>query len=67
MEYLLNKLEERANWKRDCVALEYFAAKQPQVSLSCEKVGGMNHTSDTCPNRDLKSLLNDVGYRPPPH
>ena len=29
MEYLLNKLEERGNWKRDRAALEYFAAKQP--------------------------------------
>ena len=27
MEYLLNKLEERANWKRDRAAIEYFATK----------------------------------------
>jgi len=66
MEYLLNKLEERANWKRYCAAIEYFIAKQPQVSLPCEKYGGMNHTSDVCPSRDLKSLLNDGGYGPPP-
>ena len=66
MEYLLSKLEERANWKRDRAAIEYFAAKQPQVSMSCEECGGMNHTSDACPSRDLKSLLNDGGYGPPP-
>ena len=67
MEYLWNKLEERANWKRDHAAIEYFAAKQPQVSLPCEECGGMNHTSDAYPSRDLKSHLNDGGYRPPPH
>jgi len=68
MEYLWKKLEERANWKTDHAVLEYFATKQqPQVSLSCEVCGGMNHTSDTCPRRDLKSLLNDGGYGPPPH
>jgi len=66
MAYLLNKLEERANWKRDRAAIEYFAAKQPQVRLPCEECGGMNHTSDVCPSRDLKSLLNDGGYGPPP-
>ena len=66
MEYLLSKLEERANWKRDRAAIEYFAAKQPQVSMSCEERGGMNHTSDDCPSRDLKSLLNDDGYGPSP-
>ena len=66
MEYLLSKLEERANWKRDRAAIEYFVAKQPQVSMSCEECGGMNHTSDACPSRDLKSLLNDGGYGPPP-
>ena len=27
----------------------------------------MNHTSDACPSRDLKSHLNDGGYGPPPH
>ena len=66
MEYLLNKLEERANWKRDRAAIEYFAAKQPQVSMSCEECRGMNHISDVCPSRDLKSLLNDGGYGPSP-
>jgi hypothetical protein len=30
IEYLLSKLEERANWKRNRVAIEYFAAKQPR-------------------------------------
>ena len=64
MEYLLSNLEERANWKRDRAAIEYFTAKQPQVSMSCEECGGMNHTSDACPSRDLKSLLNDGGYGP---
>ena len=67
MEYLLKKLEERSNWKSDRAALKYFAAKQPQVSLSCEECGGMNHTSDAYSSRDLKSLLNDGGYGPPPH
>ena len=68
MEYLWKKLEERANWKTDHAVLEYFATKQqPQVSMSCEVCRGMNHTSDTCPRRDHKSLLNDSGYGPPPH
>jgi hypothetical protein len=67
MEYLLNKLEERTNWKRDRATIEYFAAKQPHVSLPCEECRGMNHTSDACPSRDLKSLLNDDEYGPPPH
>ena len=66
MEYLLSKLEERANQKRDRAAIECFVAKQPQVSMPCEDCGGMNHTSDVCPSRDLKSLLNDGGYGPPP-
>jgi hypothetical protein len=65
MEYLLSKLEERANWKRDRAAIKYFVAKQPQVSMSCEECRGMNHTSDVCPSRDLKSLLNDGGPPPP--
>jgi hypothetical protein len=29
MEYVLNKLEERANWKRDHATIEHFVAKQP--------------------------------------
>jgi hypothetical protein len=66
MEYLLSKLEERANWKRDLAAIEYFAAKQSQVSLSCEECRGMNHSSDVYHSRDLKSLHNDSGYGPSP-
>ena len=39
MEYLLSKLEERENWKRDRAMIEYFVAKQPQVNMSCEECG----------------------------
>jgi len=60
LDSLLNRLDERANWKRDRAAIEHYSKLRAAMPYE--------HCNDTeyCRRTDVKSLLNDGGYGPPP-
>jgi hypothetical protein len=60
LDSLLNRLDERANWKRDRVAIEHYSKLRAATPYEhC-------HDAKYCRKRDVKSLLNDGGYGPSP-
>ena len=60
LDSLLNRLDERANWKRDRATIEHYS------KLRATTPYGHCHDAEYCRKRDVKSLLNDGGYGPPP-
>ena len=60
LDSLLNRLDERAKWKRDRAAIEHNS--KLRATTPCEH----RHDAEYCHEKDVKSLLNDGGNGPPP-
>jgi len=59
LDSLLNRLDERANRKRDRASIEHYSKLRDATPYE------QCHDAEYCQRRDIKSLLNDGGYGPP--